>query len=121
MQEAQDRTHQEKEDVIIVELRTIGKRSALTKSNPNSNPVPRFCDSCMVTHLPIHCPKNPHNIPQPIQEPEKANLNMVGVIPLGTKDETVVPLQMISRARAKDLPEPIIEENIEIVPTKKHK
>ena len=37
MQEAQDKSHQEKEDVKIVEPRTIGKKSALTKSNPNSN------------------------------------------------------------------------------------
>ena len=75
----------------------------------------------MVTHLPLHCPKNPHNTSQPVQEPGKANLNMVGVIPLGIEDEIVVTLQVITRAQAKDLREPITKENIEIVPTKKHK
>ena len=43
---------------------------------------------------------------------------MVGVIHLGAKDEIVVPLQVITRAQAKDLPKPITKEDIEIAPTK---
>ena len=75
----------------------------------------------MVTHLPIHFTKNPHNTPQPGLDPRKANLNMVGVIPFGTKDEIIVPLQVITIAQAKDLLELITEENTEIAPTKKCK
>ena len=75
----------------------------------------------MVTHLPVHCPKNPHNTPQPRPDPEKANLNMVGITPSRIKDEIVFPLQVITKAQAKELPEPIIEENIELAPTKKCK
>ena len=52
------------------------------KKQPQLKPIPRFCDNCMVTQLLVHCPKNPHNTPKPRQDPKKANLNMVGVIPL---------------------------------------
>ena len=83
--------------------------------------IPRFCDGCMVTHLHVHCPKNPHNTPQPGPNPGKASLNMVGVIPSRTEDEIVVPLQVITRAQVKELPKPIMEENIELAPTKKRK
>ena len=37
MQEVQDKTHQKREDVTIVELQIIGKKSALTRSNPTSS------------------------------------------------------------------------------------
>ena len=29
------------------------------KKQPQLKPVPRFCDGCMVTHLPVHCPQEP--------------------------------------------------------------
>ena len=91
------------------------------EKQPQFKPAPRYCEECMVTHLPIHCPKNPHNIPQPGPDLGKTNLNIVGIIPSGTEDEAVVPLQVITRAQAKELPEPIMEENIELAPTKKRK
>ena len=31
------------------------------EKQPQFKPAPRYCEECMVTHLPIHCPKNPHN------------------------------------------------------------
>ena len=77
------------------------------KKQPQLKPVPRFFDGCMVTDLHVHCPKNPHNTSQPVQEPGKTNLNTVGVIPSRTEDEIVVPLQVITRAQTKDLCEPI--------------
>ena len=71
-------------------------------------------------HLPIHCPKNLHNIPQSSQDPSKATINMVGVIPSRIKDEMVVLVQGVTHAQAKDQPKIIMEE-IEQAPTKKRK
>ena len=34
------------------------------EKQPQLKPVLRFFDGCMVTQLPVHCPKNPHNTPQ---------------------------------------------------------
>ena len=70
----------------------------------------------MVTHLPIQCPKNPHNNSQPIQDHGKATLNIVGVTPLGTKAEMVV--QVITHAQAKGNLDTAMKELVQ-APTKK--
>ena len=90
------------------------------EKQPQFKPVPRFCDECMVSHLPLHCPRNPINQPQTSQDKGKAPLNIVQVIPSGTEDETLVPIQVVTRAQAKDNPE-IQPQEPEQVPTKKQK
>ena len=62
----------------------------------------------MVSHLPLHCPKNPANQSQTHQDKGKLPLNVIQVIPLGTEDDMVVPIQAVTRAQAK--------ENLELQP-----
>ena len=72
------------------------------KKQPQLKPIPRFCDECMVSHLPLHCPRNPAHQNQITQDKGKAPLNVVQVIPFGTEDEMVVPIQVVTRAQAKE-------------------
>ena len=58
----------------------------------------------MISHLPLHCPRNPDNQSQTNQDKGKSPLNVVQVIPLGTEDEMVVPIQVVTRAQAKENP-----------------
>ena len=81
------------------------KECAHMEKQPQFKPVPRFCDECMVSHLPLHCPRNPINQPQTSQDKGKAPLNTVQVIPSRIEDETLVPIQVVTRAQAKDNPE----------------
>ena len=56
---------------------------------------------------------------QPInQDKGKSPLNVVQVIPLGAKDEMIVPIQVVTRAQAKENPELQPKES-EQVPAKK--
>ena len=68
-------------------------------------PVPRFCDECMVSHLPLHCPRNPALQNQINQDKGKTPLSIVHVIPSRIEDEVVVPMQVVTRAQAKENPE----------------
>ena len=74
----------------------------------------------MVSHLPLHCPRNPINQPQTSQDKGKAPLNIVQVIPSGIEDETLVPIQVVTQDQAKDNPEMQPQEP-EQKPTKKQK
>ena len=62
------------------------------KKQPQLKPVPRFCDECMVSHLPLHCPRNPTHQNQINRDKDKAPLNIVQVIPSRIEDEVVVPI-----------------------------
>ena len=62
----------------------------------------------MVSHLPLHCPRNLAHQNQISQDKGKAPLNIVQVIPSRTKDEVVVPIQVVTQAQAK--------ENLELQP-----
>ena len=75
------------------------------EKQPHLKLVPWYCDDCMVSHLPLHFPKNPANQSQTSLDKEKSPLNVVQVIPSGTKDETVVPVQVVTRAQAQENPE----------------
>ena len=75
------------------------------EKQPHFKPIPRFCDECMVSHLPLHCPRNPANQSQTNQDKGKSPLNVVQVIPSTTEDEMVVPIQVVTRAQAKKKPE----------------
>ena len=54
------------------------------EKQPHLKPVPRFCDEYMVSHLPLHCPRNPANQSQTNQDKGKSPLNVVQVIPSRT-------------------------------------
>ena len=75
------------------------------EKEPHFKPVPQFCDECMVARLPLHCRKNLANKSQITQDKGKSPLNVVQVIPSRTKDEMVVPIQVVKRAQAKENPE----------------
>ena len=55
--------------------------------------------------MPLHCPRNPTNQSQPNQDKGKSPLNVVQVTPSGTKDEMVVPIQVVTRVQAKENPQ----------------
>ena len=88
------------------------------EKQPHLKPIPRFCDECMVSHLPLHCPRNPANQSQTNQDKGKSPLNVVQVIPSGTKDEMIVPIQVVTRPQAKENPELQLKESKQ-VPAKK--
>ena len=75
------------------------------KKQPQLKPVPRFCDECMVSHLPLHCPSNLAHQNQINQDKGKAPLHIIQVIPSRIEDEVVVPIQVVTRAQAKKNPE----------------
>ena len=72
------------------------------KKKPHLKPIPWFCDDCMVSHLPLHCPRNPTNQNQTNQDKEKSPLNVIQVIPSRIEDEMVVPIQVVTRIQAKE-------------------
>ena len=72
------------------------------EKQPHLKPVPRFCDECMVSHLPLHCPKNLANHSQTNQDKGKSPLNVVQVIPSNTEDEMVVPIQVAQELKQKE-------------------
>ena len=74
----------------------------------------------MVSHLPLHCPKNLVDQSQTHQDKGKATLNFVQVIPSGIEDKTIVPIQAITSAQAKEYPE-IEPKELEQVSAKKQK
>ena len=74
----------------------------------------------MVTHFSINCPKNPLNMVQSSQDAGKAPLNVVQVIPLGTDEDIQVPINVITRAQAKENSQPIADKPAKL-PVKKQK
>ena len=62
----------------------------------------------MVSHLPIHCPRYSANKNQASQNKEKAPLSVIQVILSRIEDKMVVPIQVVTRAQAK--------ENLELQP-----
>ena len=76
----------------------------------------------MVSHLPLHCPRNPTNQIQTNQDKGKSPLNVVQVIPSRTEDEMVVPIQVVTRAQAKENCELQTKEPVQVLAKKqKHK
>ena len=74
------------------------------EKQPHFKPIPRFCEECTVSHLPIQCPKNPANGTQAQQDKGKAPLNMIQIIPSRIEDKMVVPIHAFTRAQAKENP-----------------
>ena len=70
--------------------------------------------------MPLHCSRNPANQSQTNQDKGKSPLNVVQVIPFGIEDEMIVPIQVVTRAQAKENPE-LQPKEAEQVPTKKQK
>ena len=74
----------------------------------------------MVSHLPLHYPRNSTNQIQTNQDKGKSPLNVVKVIPSRIEDEIVVPIQVVTRAQAKENPK-LQKKELEQVPAKKQK
>ena len=56
----------------------------------------------MVTHIQVHCSKNPLIEAQASQDVENTPLNAIQVINSWTKDEVVVPIQVGTRAQDRE-------------------